>query len=318
VIRVTWIALAWLGIACSSESPSKGIEQPVQVLHGQFVEGTFPGLPPIVPGSGETPVPPTVTNAQNAGGILELGDPKRDITGRTTDDAYSVAFGVEGLGTGYWLVPVRGKDAANPGELTFSFVAQYSRAIVPGDHRVLFAALGPNGESGTQLDVKFCMSSELPDNGNTCNPALPPPKLVVSLGWDRNVDLDLQVLTPAGVLVDTKHRSTAPNEDATGEPGVGTIDFDSNAGCVIDGHRRESLVFQETPPSGDYWVYANLFDACNEDSVRFTLTLNEARDAATPGQFDQVETYRTNGILVASQANGGAKVGLLLTKFVIP
>jgi hypothetical protein len=316
--RAALPVLAVVILACSSELSTQGIQEPVRVIDGQFAPGKMPGLPPIEPGSGEAPVSPTVTSAQNAGGILEFGDPKRDISGRATDDAVSVAFGFDGLGGGYWIVPVRGRDASNPGEFTFGFSAEYSRSIPVGAHRVLFAAMNADHAAGTQFDVEFCMSSEVPDNGNACNPAERPPSLVVSLGWDRDVDLDLQVFTPAGVLVDTKHRSTASDEDGSADEGVGTLGLDSNASCVVDGHRREDLVFQDPPPSGAYYVYANLFDACDEDSVRFTLTLHTPSEGATPTEFDQQETYRTSGVLVASQANGGSKVGLLLTKFIVP
>jgi hypothetical protein len=310
-------ALAAFALGCSSESSSQGFEEPVRVIGGQFVEGELPGLPPVPQNSG-LEVSPRVTVAQNASGRFEFGDPKRDISGRATDDALSVAFAFKGAGSGYWLVPVRGRDASNPGEFTFGFSAEYSRAIPAGVQSVLFAAIDGNRAAGTQLDVQFCMASEVPDNDNACNRFVEPPSLVVSLDWDREVDLDLQVFTPSGVLVDTKHRSTAADEDGTDEPGVGTLGIDSNAGCVIDGHRRENLVFEEPPPSGTYYVYANLFDACGEDSVRFNLTLHVPSGPDEDQAFDQKEMFRTSGILSAPQANGGASVGLLLTHFVIP
>lgn len=303
-------------LACSSASSSKGYEEPVRVIGGQFVFGPMPGLPPVL--SGEPEVSPRVTAAQNASGKVEFGEPKRDISGRVTDDARSIAFGFEGLGTGYWLVPVRGRDTANPGEFTFAFSAEYSRSIPAGIQRVLFAGINSEKAAGTQNAIAFCMSSEVPDNGNACDPFRPPPSLVVSLDWDRDVDLDLQVFTPGGVLVDTKHRSTAATEDEVDEPGVGTLGIDSNAGCVIDGHRRENLVFDEPPPSGTYYVYANLFEACGEDSVRFNLTLNSPVEDAETGEFDQKQTFKKSGVLSAAQANGGSNVGLYVTKFVVP
>jgi hypothetical protein len=311
-------ALGLVALGCSSESSSRGFEEPVRVIGGQFVEGPMPGLPPVAQNSGEPEVSPRITTAQNAGGKFEFGDPKRDISGRATDDAVSVAFGFQGLGRGYWIVPVRGRDASNPGEFTFGFSAEYSRAIPAGLHHVLFAAINSDRAAGTQNEIEFCMTNEVPDNNNACDPFARPPALVASLAWDREVDLDLQVFTPNGVLVDTKHRSTAADEDGTGEPGVGTLGIDSNAGCVIDGHRRENLVFKEPPPSGAYYVYANLFDACGEDSVRFTATLHTPVEDAETGTFDQKETYRTSGVLSAPQANGASNVGLYLTKFVVP
>ena len=95
----------------------------------------------------------------------------------------------------------------------------------------------------------------------------------------------------------------------------GLIQNDSFANCVAEGRRRENLVFETTPPSGTYLVYANLYDACGQDSVHFDVTLHVAVPGREPDTFAALETYRKAGELQAVHANGGAKLGLFVTSF---
>lgn len=312
------VLIALLLAGCSSEAVNAGFDEPVRVFDGQFHEGALPGTPPLTAdevASGATPLSPRVTTVDGVGGILRFGDPRQAIRGRATGDAVAIAFRFEALGRGYWVEPLRGPDAVNPGEYTWSLDAQFSRALAPGRHRLLFAAIDEQGRAGTQLDVALCADSEVPDNQNACLPSQKPPPLVVSLAWDVNVDLDLQVRTPDGELVDAKHPQTS-----TGEPPqvLGHLDLDSNAGCVIDGVRRENLVFDRAAPSGEYSVYANLFESCGKPSVRFDVSVHLPAEGDAPGTFKQVEALRVSGTSLASQANGGAKLGLFVTKFVVP
>ena len=303
---------AGLALSCSSEDSTKGLTEPVRVINGQFHEGELPGLPPLTPedmAGGAEPVSPRVVSAERATGVLHLGDPSRTISGTASEDAAAVAFKIDGLGTGYWVEPVRD---FNPDTRLFSwsFSVEFSRAIPAGLYTLLFAAVDERGYSGTQLDRSgLCVSREIPDNGNACAPASRPPGLVVSLAWDQAVDLDLQVRTPEGELVQAKNPSTID--------GSVELERDSNGNCVIDGTNRENVVL-DVPASGTYLAYVNLFDACGKDSARFALTLNVPADGAEEGTFTQVESFRSSGILLASQANAGANVGLFVTSFVVP
>lgn len=314
--RAALVALFACLPACSSESGTAGIAEPLQVFRGQFFEGELPGRPPLTAqeiADGEKPVSPHVTSVDGASGVLLRGDPLRVMRGRTTTDAVAVGVRFAELGSGYWVRPVGAPDAANEGQYTFTLDSELSRALPPGMHDLVFAAIGADGSAGTQVGVGLCVSSAVPDNLNACAPSQRPPASVVSLSWDANADLDLQVFTPNGVLVEAKHPNTAAPGDA-GEP-EGVLDRDSNKNCSDDGVRRENLVFEDAPSAGDYFVYVNLFDACGEPSVRFDVTLHGVAEGEEPDTFRQIETYRTSGVLLASQANGGSKVGLLITKF---
>jgi hypothetical protein len=119
--------------------------------------------------------------------------------------------------------------------------------------------------------------------------------------------------------MDSKHPTTdleteghAPDPEGAG---IGVLDRDSNADCVIDGLRRENLVFTDQPLPGAYRVYASLSRACAEPSTRFSLSLHSQVPGSEPDTFAQVETYRNNGVLLAAQADGGSKLGLFVTEF---
>jgi hypothetical protein len=319
--------LPLLALGCGSEVLTEGFEQPFRVESGQFIEGALPGSPPI--GASEQPVTPTVTGV---GGIskVQAGERARGISGTASADSASVAARFVDLGSGYWVRPVTVVNLEGGG-FSWQMLADIGVDVPPGVHDMLFAAIGPDGRSGSQRVVEVCVEPVIPDRradlagifrSNACDPTQPPPALVVSLGWDAPVDLDLQVVTPSGVRVDPKHPSSAlPDEDGdvdTHAPGVGNLDGDSNAGCAIDGKNRESLVFDEQPPSGRYAVYASLFDACGEAAVDFVLSLHTIAPGAEPDTYRQVESFRQPARLTQVAADGGARIGLFITEFVIP
>jgi uncharacterized protein YfaP (DUF2135 family) len=143
---------------------------------------------------------------------------------------------------------------------------------------------------------------------------------VVSLGWSEPVDLDLRVITPSGKVVDSKHASTALENDEgdydPSEPGTGIFEPDGFAHCHSDGRRRENLVFQAAPPAGTYLIYVNLYDACGRDSVHFDVSMQVPAEGEEPDTFEPRQTFNQPGQLQAVHANGGTKLGLFVTSFV--
>jgi hypothetical protein len=307
-------------LGCSSDPVTVGLTEPLRVRDGQFQEGSLPGLPPqtleqIL--AEEPPIPPTFTSLDARPGPIEVGE-ERSLSGRTTSDAVAVAIGFPDLGSGYWVAPTQAADPTNNGELTWGLSFNINPSLSPGLHELLLAAVDAQGRSGNRRAVELCVEREVPDNGNVCDPTTPPPALVVSLSWDSDADLDLRVVTPGGKVVDGKAPSTAVR-DADGNidptaPGIGQLDLDSNSNCVIDHRRRENLIFQQKPAPGTYLVYANLFDSCGHESVRFQASLHSAVDAED-GTFSVTESYSVAGGLIAAQANAGRKLGSFVTEF---
>lgn len=315
------VALLVVGtLGCSGETLSRGLTEPLRIDNAQFEEGDLPGikadseaaqaesvseLPSLVSLSALSTVPP--------------GAVDRSISGTATPNTVSVGIRFEDLGSGYWVLPTTTADVFSAGELAWGGLASYARQPEPGKHKLLAVAVDKDGNAGVQANLNVCLLPEVPDNGNVCDPSKDPPKLVISLAWNSPVDLDLRVVTPDGKIVDAKHPTTAlADEDGKVDPtaeGLGHIATDSNAGCELDGQQRENLVFQARPPAGDYLVYANLFEACEQPSVEFTLTLHSSIPA--DDHFTQLETLRKSGGLQAVHANGGAALGTFLTQFTI-
>jgi hypothetical protein len=307
-----------LGCANGQES-TLGPSQPFRVRGAQFMSGALPGTPPEDGGAqvAEEGGPPLVTAAELNSSVAIQGQAAKGISGRATGNSQSVGIALDDVGTGYWVVSTKTSDPIT-GELTWSATVDFDRSIPAGLHPLRFVAFDANGSAGAQVTRKFCVSSLVPDNLNACEPSVAPPEAVISLSWDSNVDLDLQVFTPEGVLVTPKHPSTLPVGDAgvDAAPAIGalgTIDRDSNANCVVDGIRVENLMFQKEAPEGVYQIFANLFDGCKQPNVRFNVAVYGA--APVDGGKQLKLYYQRGGELLDSQVNPSADRGLFVTEF---
>jgi hypothetical protein len=301
---------------CGGEPLTAGFEEPLRIAEAQFREGALPGLPPLTIdeiNAGVMNKTPVVSGVSLGNAVIPPREPARAFSGLASPDSAAVGVRFADLGHGYWLLPTGNADVVNEGALEWRFRAAFAGGLPPGKHQLLLAAIDAAGRAGNQIGLTLCLKPEIPDNGSTCNPTIAPPAVVVSLGWDAAVDLDLRVLTPTGKLVDPKHPTTA-DRDADGKvdpsaKGVGVLDYDSFADCRADERRRESLVFQSTPPAGTYLVYAGLFDACGEAGVTFDVSLH-----VDDGE-KLVETFRKSVQLTAMQADGGNGLGTFITSF---
>ncbi len=93
----------------------------------------------------------------------------------------------------------------------------------------------------------------------------------------------------------------------------------SAANCVANEQNREDIVWQGTPAPGQYLAYANLFSACSQSSVRFTLSLYVAEPTGDGGTEKALQLkLQQSGELLAVQANGGAGPGLYVAAFTFP
>jgi hypothetical protein len=326
---LAWLAFALPGLCaaviagasgCSGESSPLALDEPLVVRSASFKPGALPGVLPVDGADGGPPAGSRVTVVDSVNNVIRSGQSGKALSGRATDDALSIGARFGDLGTGFWIVPTGAPDPTNPGELTWAFTYDVARDAPPGLHPLLLAAIDEHGNAGEETRLDTCITRPIPDNLNACDPTIAPPFAVLSLAWDADVDLDLVVVAPDGRVIDPKHPTTAEGVDG-GAPAPnpakdGVIDRDSNAGCTLDATRRESLVWQARPGDGDYLVYANLFAACGQQAVRFTATLSFA-EATGAGTWTLAEKLRANGELLASDANGGAAIGLYVTDFSI-
>jgi len=324
-----WLLLGCAGLACSeSKSFPQGPVELFRVRSAQFVSG---GLPGTLPPDGGAPAPdadagdagddggngpPQITAFESLGRVAYQGQGGIKFNGRATDQAFAVGLAMADAGDGYWVVPIGAPDPTLP-ELTWDATCDLGLDLVPGYHDVSVVAIDQQGRAGRQLAFPLCVASRVPDNWNACEHSLAPPDAVISLQWDTNVDLDLQVVAPDGTVIDAKrHPTTAPVDDAGAlPPGAGSIDRDSNGGCVIDNIRFENLVWNTARPQGRYGIYVNLFAACGQPSVRFEVSVWTSVPDADGGQVLH-EWYRQGGEILDVQANGGTARGLFISEFV--
>jgi hypothetical protein len=299
--------------ACSGEPAISGVGEPLFVYGATFISGPLPGSPPL---DGGTPAAPDVTAINAANDILHLGQAGVSLSGDVTDDATAVAVRFSDAGTGYWLFVPGPPDGTSPGDLTWSMTMDVGYTAPLGLQTLSFAAVNAAGAAGTQNDLPVCMDSLVPDNLNACAAAIAPPAAVLSLAWDTLVDLDLELVTPSGVVVSPTHPSTS----ATNMPGPddGVLDGDSDTNCVPDYVNREDIVWQGAPAPGQYLAYANLFSACSQSSVRFTLTLYVAEPTGVGKQMALRQKLQQSGELLAVQATGGVGMGLYVAAFSFP
>lgn len=316
-------AFAALIAACDGASPSAGFEQPLRVRSAQFIEGELPGRAPLSKDeitAGVEPIGPRVTFVDTANRVIPPSKQAHKLAGRTTTDGAAVAIKLAELGAGYWLLPVAGPDPLNGNELTWSTTADFSDALPLGLHKLRFAAVDAEGASGTQSEIEVCFVPPYDDNLNACDPSNEPPAAVLTLSWDTEVDLDLRLLTPTGKVVEAKSPTTVVGTGGiTGQqlnaPETGHLDRDSNGGCVIDGQRRESIVWKGTPRPGNYQIYANLFDACGQKAAHYSVTLLLSEPSGPDGKRRLVEKLIERGTFTAIDANGGAGPGTFVGEF---
>jgi len=313
--------------ACSSQSAPSGISEPVRARYGltqnaQFRAGSLPGSAPLTDQeslSGVKPTAPSIS-LNVAGSIAREGDSGFTVSGVTSGEAVAVGIRFLDLGSGYWVLPVSGRDPTTPGNYTWAATLDFGASLPPGFHPLAAVAIDGSGSGGTQASSELCVESDIPDNLRACSPSATPPTTVLSLAWDTPVDLDLRVVTPSGKVVDPKHPSTADAVNGKidpAAPNTGIFDTDALRDCVDGGRRRENLVWQDAPAPGRYFVYASLFDACGQAAVHFTLSLNQPTPVADAGTPVLGQVFERSGELVAVDADAGASLGLFVTEFVV-
>lgn len=316
------LAVSALVIAASCTGPQVSndvqLDEPMRIETGQFVPGALPGIPEPDGSSADAGVIPEVTDIDVPNTAIAQGELGLVFSGHATVDAQTVGVRFADLGSGYWIVPVGAPDPSDDGLLTWQASADFGRNLPPGAHDLVFAALGADGSSGTQSDLPVCIDTPVPDNLNICDPKRPPPAVVLSLSWDTPVNLDLLVQTPSGAVIGDTTTTATSDAGTTAGGSNGVLDRDSNRDCVIDNIDREDIVWQSKPATGTYAVWVDLFSACGQPAVTFTVSLWLAEPQPDGTQrLVQQQPPLANGLLTADQANGGSSPGLYVGDFVL-
>jgi len=249
-----------------------GLGANLRVAGGQFLGGN---VETGGPGGG-----PAVVSVFNSLTAVQPGERDKPLTGSLDAAATAVAIGLRG-DRGYWII-IAGPPALDAPDLpTFAATLSFSPELPLGDLVLIVRAVDAQGRFGAPASVPLASAPAPPPMG----------ALVVSLAWDTESDLDLHVVTPDGVEVWARninsYKAPLPGTavDASAWQSGGILDFDSNAGCVIDGRRQENVVWQAAPPVGTYLVRVDTASLCGTPAARWTVRsiLTGAEIAASQG-----------------------------------
>jgi len=312
--------------ACTANEVSdvQGIGEPIVVESGQFLAGPLPGQPPVDASTDGSAGPaPVVADINVANAVIAEGEQGLVVSGHATPSGQTIGVRFADLGSGYWVVPLGAPDPSDNNLLTWQLTADFARNLPPGFHELLFTAVGAGGSSGVESSLTVCVDTPVPDNLNICAPSRPPPAAVLSLSWDTPVDLELVVETPSGITIGGTEAAATSLDGGVGSMVVSSasgalLDHESNRNCLIDNIDRDDLVWQETPETGTYQVWVDLFRACGQPAATFTVSLwlAELQADGTQRLIEQTPPL-ANGELTAAQANGGTSSGLFVGSFVL-
>lgn len=298
----------WL-LMCCTPPPNLGASEAFRVREGTFFTGELP--------EDEAATSPLVVYAAGVSYVLTQGQGNIPFSGLASTDAYSVAVAFADSSDGYWVVPVDGPDVTQDSQLLFDLTLDFSRDVVYGPQQLIFVAIDANGKPGPRYETTLCVLPDYADrNFASCDPAVPPQDTVLSLSWDNDADLDLVVVAPNGKLVSPLSPTTFLETDPEGTS-VGELSRNSNGNCIRDGFRLESLIFAQEPPPGNYEVYASLRANCGAGAAHFDLSLYRGIPHEE-GTFEVAKSQLLSGILLPTQATGGATLGTHLLTLTLP
>jgi hypothetical protein len=293
---LTFAACAAVG--CAGASADNGLTARMRLTNAQFVPGA---LQPSADATGP------VAGANLLVARFYPGVQNIPLSGSVANGT-SVLLGLAD-DAGYWIVPAPVHDVT-PGSVDYNYSTRLSLSpdTPTGMETLLVRGVDGDGNVGPSQMYKLMVTEPTP-----------PGAMVITLEWDTNADLDLHAVVPVDPNfplppgVDLKPSvevwSKAPlalPPSALGYPatdpavmGAGHLDFDSNANCVIDGRRREHIIFGNPPPAGDYVVRVDAFSLCGQASAQWKVTVTTPDgDVVNPAtwQATDADTRGDHGI----------------------
>ncbi len=236
-------------------------------LNGGIAATRMTGAPPAA-GNGPAVVPTS---------------PGTVINGGTSQVAINCASGIDALlvsvaGTdGHYRIPLG--SVQNLINLVVSFGAD-----IPSENFQCVYAGERNGQVGP------------PSPATVVRRGVGTGRVQLNLSWDSRADLDLHLIEPSGTEI---------WYGATTSPSGGALDLDSNAGCSA-GISNENVTYGSVmPPSGEYIVRVDNFDACNAEASNFVVRINI--EGRPPMVF--------NGTMTGAGSGAGAGGGQEIARF---
>jgi hypothetical protein len=287
------LALVAVLAGCSGVAADPGLDAELRVANAQFVPGTMPAPTSDV----------QVTSVESPSNTVRAGQINKSLSGRIAHDGRAVALGLAG-DAGYWIFPAGPMDVSVPDDFTWSVRISFAPTLTGGGHELEVAAVDGDGRFG-------------PPNPQTLNVRLhevdlAETRLVVSLSWDTEADLDLHLVLPTTppITVWTKHQSSyvppplGDPIDPTAIDAAGILDADSNSQCLIDGRREENVIWRgavAAPPHGSYAVLVDTFSLCAAATAHWTVDVYRDGDPSSIGHAE--------GTVVDSDTRGAHLAG---------
>jgi hypothetical protein len=328
------LALACAAVGCSDSYESlQGPSEPFRIRGAQFVPGALPGAAPT--DKPYEPGDPPQVRISTPNYVIPRGSVGVKLTGSVTGNGWSAGMFLRGQGRGWWMIGAGEVDATQtPPGFTLGGTADFVDTIPTGPTFLVGVALDSQGRAGPQYPQAICIASDGPDGSAPCGGS-DPPVAAITLSWDTQADLDIQIVAPDGTIVTPAHPTLhPPPKTGTADPNQPHINRDSNANCLVDGQRSESLIWPTVPadkgeteyPSGTYLIYANLFDPCGQQAVTFHATVTLAAPASSDGaggagsDEETIEkvVYDQAGEMIARQANSTQSLGLYVGSYTFP
>jgi len=279
-MRAGWILLPiCAALGCEGASADNGLTARLRLTGAQFVPGAIEPAPDAM-----GPV------AMASPGVVRLypGIQNIPLSGSVADGS-SVLLGFAN-DAGHWIVPAPLFDILSDPEhpqYTFSTRMSLSPDTPMGTETLIVRGVDAAGNVGPSLMSDVIVAAQIP-----------PGAMVITLEWDTNADLDLHAVVPVDPNV-TLPPGVDPPASGTVEvwaksplalppygrgydltdpaiKGVGHLDLDSNANCLIDGRRQENIIFGNPPPSGQYIVRVDAFSLCGQTSAQWTVSVTDA------------------------------------------
>lgn len=289
--RATALAAALAG--CTGVTADPGNDADVRVAGAQFFASAMPAS------TGEA----RIISVESPNNSIRAGEINKALSGRLTRDGAAVALGLAG-DAGYWTLPAGVIDGTFPDQLTWSARLSFAPDLPEGPLQVAVAAVDTAGRFGPPMMQTLTVRPH--------SVALDGTRLVVSLSWDTEADLDLHVVLPGSpaITVWSKHPSSyvPPGPGEPIDPGAvdaaAALDVDSNSQCLIDGRREENVIWQgpaAVPPHGSYAVLVDAFSLCAAPTAHWTVDVYRDGDAtATVHAEGTVTDADTRGAHIAS------------------
>lgn len=282
--------------ACTDgASNDPGADTLMQIASAQFVREELPDA-----GRG-----PDVESIDLATNTIWPNYWNKLIKGALGESATACAVRLEG-DSGYWIVVAGVPDVATPKFPSVRATARFSSTLSAGEYNLELRAIDALGQFGAPRTQRLTAVPS-PPSQPTSNGAL-----VIALSWDTPTDLDLHVVDPAGSEI--FHGATRSDDGLVSSPhnqaGVGVLQYDSNAGCSIDGRQQEVIVWASQPPPGTYQVRVDTVSLCGQPIAHWKLDVS----------LDGVVLQSIRGTSLDSDTWGlhGRGAGLLALTFGVP